>query len=85
MHGTYEDFHLYYVKVGTTDQQIRDHLTAICGSDLCTVETLTPKGKYASFKLGILAKLADNILNVNNWAEDICIKPWRFRSIATKV
>lgn len=69
--------HLYYVQVGTTADQVRAHLNTICGSDICTVETLKARGNYASFKLGVPFKLADMVLTATNWAEDICVKPWR--------
>ncbi|XP_028167839.1 uncharacterized protein LOC114358153 isoform X2 [Ostrinia furnacalis] len=69
--------HLYYVQEGTTVEQVRTHLKSICDSDICTVEALKPRGRYASFKLGVPAKYAENVMSSNNWAEDICVKPWR--------
>lgn len=69
--------HLYYVREGTTVEQVREHLNSICGSDECTVEKLKSRGHYASFKLGVPVKQAENIMSSENWAEDICIKPWR--------
>lgn len=69
--------HLYYVQEGTTTEQVRNHLKAICSIDVCTVEGLKPRGRYASFKLGVPAKCADSAMSSANWAQDICIKPWR--------
>lgn len=69
--------HLYYVREGTTVEQVREYLKALCGSDECTVEALKSRGLYASFKLGVPLKQAENIMSPGNWAEDICIKPWR--------
>lgn len=69
--------HLYYVRQGTTAEQVRAHLTTVCGDDVCTVETLKARGNYASFKLGVPYKQVDRVLEVSNWAEDICVKPWR--------
>lgn len=69
--------HLYYVRQGTSSDQVRDHLTSICNSDVCTVEMLKSRGDYASFKLGVPSKMAGLILDTQNWAEDICVKPWR--------
>lgn len=69
--------HLYYVLEGTTVEQVREHLNSICGNDKCTVEKLKSRGHYASFKLGVPLKQAENIMSSENWAEDICIKPWR--------
>lgn len=69
--------HLYYVQEGTTTEQVRNHLMTICNNDKCTVEELKPRGRYASFKLGVLTRCADGIMSPANWTEDICIKPWR--------
>lgn len=69
--------HLYYVKVGTTEAEVSDYLNALCGGNSCLVETLKARGSYASFKLDVPSKLADSIMTPGNWAEDICVKPWR--------
>lgn len=69
--------HLYYVKQGTSEAQIQEHLKNITASDLCTVEVLKSRGRYASFKIGAPARLSAAILAPENWAEDICIKLWR--------
>lgn len=68
--------HLYYVRVGTTVEQVLDHLKSI-HDGLYTVESLKARGNYASFKLGVPAKLVDQIMSPQNWTEDICIKPWK--------
>lgn len=70
--------HLYYVKEGTSDRQVLDHLNKITKEDnSCTVEVLKSRGNYASFKIGAPSRLADVVLDTQNWAADICIKPWR--------
>lgn len=69
--------HLYFVKEGTTDDIIRDHLTQICKQDVCIVESLKPRGKYASFKISVPVKMEGLVMSSANWPEDICIKPWR--------
>ncbi|KAL4718650.1 hypothetical protein ACJJTC_012977 [Scirpophaga incertulas] len=69
--------HLYYVQEGTTGEQVRNHLTSICGSDICTIEELKSRGRYASFKLGVPFKNVESVMSPNNWTENICIKPWR--------
>jgi hypothetical protein len=69
--------HLYYVQEGTTVEQVRAHLNSICENSDCTVDELKSRGRYSSFKLGVPARLADNVMSANNWAEDICVKPWR--------
>lgn len=69
--------HLYYVEEGTTVDQVRTHLNSICGNNDCTVEVLKSRGRYASFKLGVPSRTAERVMAPNNWAEDICVKPWR--------
>lgn len=69
--------HLYYVKEGTTVEQVNAHLITICGADVCLVEALKARGNYASFKIAIPSKLSNIILNPENWAVDICVKLWR--------
>ncbi|KAJ2939888.1 hypothetical protein O0L34_g6588 [Tuta absoluta] len=69
--------HLYYVKVGTSDKQVSDHLKKICSGDVCTVDTLKARGNYASFKLGVPPRLVEEVLSTTNWATNICIRPWR--------
>lgn len=69
--------HLYYVQEGTTIEQVRAHLHSICGNNDCTVDELKSRGRYSSFKLGVPSKVAESVMSPNNWAEDICVKPWR--------
>lgn len=70
-------FHLYYVKNGTTDDIIKEHLKTVCLADVCTVESLKSRGNYASFKIGVPVKQSERMLHVSSWPEDVCIKPWR--------
>lgn len=74
--------HLYYVKVGTTAAEVHDHLISICGDNSYTVQELTARGSYASFKLEVPSKVEDSIMSPGSWPRDICVKPWRqsFRS-----
>lgn len=78
--------HLFYVKEGTTDVQVREHLAKICGSDVCTVVSLKSRGKYASFKLGVPSKLTQRVMAAENWTKDICLKQWtqNFRNFRKK-
>lgn len=69
--------HLYYVQEGTTVEQVSRHLKTICCSEACTVEQLKPRGRYSSFKLGVPTKNANSVMSSENWAKDICVKPWR--------
>ncbi|KAL4704938.1 hypothetical protein ACJJTC_013395 [Scirpophaga incertulas] len=69
--------HLYYVQEGTTSEQVRNHLRSICDNNICTVDELKSRGRYASFKLGVPSKNVDSVMSSENWAENICVKPWR--------
>ncbi|KAJ8729821.1 hypothetical protein PYW07_016859 [Mythimna separata] len=69
--------HLYYVKVGTTVDQVTAHLKTICNDDICSAEALKPRGDYASFKLTVPTKHVNMYMSPENWVEDVCIKPWR--------
>lgn len=73
--------HLYYLKLGTTTEEVSEHLRTICSDDVCIVEELKARGNYASFKLSVLTKNVDKYLSAEHWPEDVCIKPWysRFR------
>ncbi|CAG4914845.1 unnamed protein product [Colias eurytheme] len=70
-------FHLFYVKYGTTEDQVRMHLANICATNNCSVEALKSRGNYASFKIGVPDKLSSKVLIEDNWAAEICIKPWK--------
>lgn len=70
-------YHLYYVKEGTSDKAIFSHLENLCASERCTVETLKSRGQYSSFKIGVLSKYSDKVLDEKNWPQNICIKVWR--------
>ncbi|CAG4939313.1 unnamed protein product [Colias eurytheme] len=69
--------HVYYLKSGTTVEQVINHLLVICPNDSCFVEQLKPRGDYASFKLTVPTKHVDIYLSPSHWAEDVHIKPWR--------
>lgn len=72
-----QHLHLCYLEEGTTGDQVRAHLTTICGEDVCFVEALKARGSYASFKLGVPSKLIECVLTPANWTRGICVKPWR--------
>ncbi|XP_059049926.1 uncharacterized protein LOC131844948 [Achroia grisella] len=69
--------HLYYVKIGTTAEQVIEYLRTICPGDNCFAEALNSRGDYASFKLSVPTKHLDQYLATENWVEDVYIKPWR--------
>lgn len=74
--------HVYYLKLGTTGDQVRAHVSSVLGREVCAVEALKARGDYASFKLSVPSQYAGRVLDPENWAKDICVKPWRqnFRS-----
>ncbi|XP_052747903.1 uncharacterized protein LOC128200024 [Galleria mellonella] len=69
--------HLYYVKIGTTVEQVNEYLRTICPGDNCSAEALKSRGDYASFKLSVPTKHLDKYLASENWIEDVYIRPWR--------
>lgn len=69
--------HLYYLKSGTSVEQVTKHLLNICPRDNCLVEQLKPRGDYASFKLTVPFKHMNIYMSPEHWAEDVHIKPWR--------
>lgn len=69
--------HLCYVKQGTTEDMVLDHLKTICGDDQCTAQLLKSRGNYASFKLSVPMKWSQSVLAPENWTQDICVKPWK--------
>lgn len=78
--------HLYYIKEGTTEAQVRQHLSAIVGSDICGVHALKARGDYASFKLSVPSSLVESVMASENWPKGVCVKPWlqNFRAKSVK-
>jgi hypothetical protein len=71
------NIHLFYVKMGTTNEQVKNHLINLTGRSDCDVESLQARGPYASFKLVIPMACSDSILSSESWPEGVCVKPWR--------
>lgn len=71
------NLHLYYLKSGTTVEQVIRHLLNICPDDSCFVEQLKSRGDYASFKLTVPFKHMNIYMSPEHWAENVHIKPWR--------
>lgn len=69
--------HLYYVKLGTTVDEVLEYLRYVCSDAICTAETLKARGDYASFKLCVPTKHLDKYLCAETWPEDVCVKLWR--------
>lgn len=69
--------HLYYLKSGTTVEQVVRHLLSICPNDSCFAEPLKARGDYASFKLTVPTKHLDIYMSPDHWTENVHIKPWR--------
>lgn len=79
--------HLFYVKIGTTADQVLQHLNNSYPDDSCAVESLKSRGDYASFKISVPAKHVDKYMAPELWAEGVHVKPWRsgFRKESEKV
>jgi hypothetical protein len=71
------NYHLFYVKSGTTAEQVKKYLVRIAGREDCSVENLRARGPYASFKLCVPSVSTEHILAPDSWPEGVCIKPWR--------
>lgn len=68
--------HLFFVKQGTTVEQVKAHLKCVTGSEEIKVESLKPRGPYASFKLTVPSKLLNKVMAPESWPQDVCVKPW---------
>lgn len=70
--------HLFYVKQGTTENQVKSHLESITGSgsEGIEVEALKPRGPYASFKLSVPSRFFDQVMAPESWPLNVCVKPW---------
>lgn len=68
--------HLFFVKQGTTDEQVKSHLKCITGSEEIKVESLKSRGPYASFKLTVPYKLFNKVMAPESWPQDVCVKLW---------
>ncbi|XP_072947673.1 uncharacterized protein [Epargyreus clarus] len=56
--------------------EIREYLRIICGSDICTVEELVPKGNYRSFKIGVPIEKFDICYSTEAWPLNARLKIW---------
>lgn len=68
--------HLFYVKQGTTDDQVKSHLKSTTGSEEIKVECLRSRGPYASFKLSVPSRLFSKVMAPESWPLNVCVKPW---------
>lgn len=69
--------HLFYLKLGTTEEQVKSHVKSIIGSDSINVERLKSRGQYASFKLTVPSSLYEQIMAPETWPMNVCVKPWQ--------
>lgn len=67
---------LFYVKQGTTDDQVKSHLKSITGSDAITVEILKSRGPRPSFKLIEPSTLLNLVMAPESWPLNVCVEPW---------
>lgn len=42
---------------------LMEHLKILCDNEKCVVETLKSRGQYASFKIGVLSKFENQIVD----------------------
>lgn len=71
------NFHIYYLKLGTTENQVKTHISKVTGCADCKIDTLKARGPYASFKVCVPSACSERLLAPDNWPENVCIKPWR--------
>lgn len=69
--------HVFYVKLGTTEEQVKSHVASVIGTNNITVETLKSRGQYASFKLAVPSTSYEHILAPESWPVNVCVKPWQ--------
>lgn len=60
----------------STADEIRSYLHTLCGVDTCTVDELTPKGNYKSFKIGLPTAYYERCYSADVWPVNARIKPW---------
>lgn len=73
-------FHLWNMRSGLEDVQA--YLQQVCAPETGTVDELTPRGDYKSYKIGVPADLYDKCFSVNMWPENARVKSWiPFRGI----
>ncbi|PZC77614.1 hypothetical protein B5X24_HaOG203170 [Helicoverpa armigera] len=77
--------HLHLWNMESTTDEIQKYLHTLCNTDTCTVEELTPKGNYKSFKIGVPLACYDKCYSADVWPVNARIKPWIFyrKSTAT--
>lgn len=68
--------HLHLWNMESSAEEIRDYLRKLCPNGTCTVEELTPKGCYKSYKIGV--PVADYEVCYSNdvWPINARINPW---------
>ncbi|KOB79171.1 Mutant cadherin [Operophtera brumata] len=66
--------HLWNMESGA--EEVRDYVRQLCPEGICTVEELTPKGSYKSFKLDVPDVSYEKCLSSNVWPTNARIKVW---------
>lgn len=60
----------------STAEEVRDYLMKLCSTESCTVEELTPRGNYKSYKLGVPAVHFNTCMSTDVWPANSRIKTW---------
>ena len=68
--------HLHLWNMESTADEIRDYLRTLCGTDACTIDELTPKGNYKSFKIGVPVACYERCYSADVWPVNARIKAW---------
>ncbi|KAF9824592.1 hypothetical protein SFRURICE_004049 [Spodoptera frugiperda] len=77
--------HLHLWNMESTADEIQKYLYTLCNTDTCTVQELTPKGNYKSFKIGVPLACFEKCYSADVWPMNARIKPWIYyrKSTAT--
>lgn len=66
--------HLWNMESNADD--IKAYLRELCPSGVCTVQELTPRGDYKSYKIGVPTAFFDMCFSTDVWPVNAKIKPW---------
>lgn len=68
--------YLHLWNMESTADEIRSYLHTLCDTDSCTIDELTPKGNYKSFKIGVPTACYERCYSADVWPVNARIKPW---------
>lgn len=67
-------FHLWNMASGV--DEVRQYVTSLCPEASCSVEELTARGDYKSYKIGVAATFYDELYSADVWPINARFKPW---------